>query len=82
MLLKSLICGLAFLILRFRVHGLLQPDRVLAGPNFVVANRTFIGVVPTVIRGVLKLRYLLLGGALGGGYSISKVRFKKTEPLN
>ena len=30
------------------------------------------GWVPTVIRSVLKIRYLLLGGALGGGASLAK----------
>ncbi len=33
-----------------------------------------LGWVPTLVRGVLKIRYLLLGGALGGGYTLSKVR--------
>ena len=32
-----------------------------------------LGWVPTVIRGVLKLRYLLLGGTIGGGISMAKV---------
>ena len=33
-----------------------------------------LGWIPTVVRSVLKIRYLLLGGALGGGASLAKVR--------
>ena len=32
-----------------------------------------LGWIPTVVRSVLKIRYLLLGGALGGGASLAKV---------
>ena len=32
-----------------------------------------LGWIPTVVRGVLKLRYLLLGGTIGGGISLAKV---------
>jgi hypothetical protein len=32
--------------------------------------------VPAVVRSVLKLRYLLLGGAIGGGASLAKVSKK------
>ena len=31
------------------------------------------GWVPAVLRSVLKIRYLLLGGAIGGGASLAKV---------
>lgn len=37
-------------------------------------RRTFIGsVVGAVARSVLKLRYIVLGGALGGGYQLNTV---------
>ena len=41
-----------------------------------------LGWVPTVIRSVLKIRYLLLGGALGGGASLAKQyeEWKKNLP--
>ena len=41
-----------------------------------------IGWVPTIIRSVLKIRYLLLGGALGGGASLAKQyeEWKKNLP--
>ena len=41
-----------------------------------------LGWVPTAIRSVLKLRYLLLGGALGGGASIARQyeEWKKNLP--
>ena len=32
----------------------------------------FLFQIPTVVRSVLKIRYLLLGGALGGGASLAK----------
>ena len=35
-------------------------------------NTRNLGWIPTAIRGVLKLRYLLLGGAIGGGASIAR----------
>ena len=31
-----------------------------------------IGIIPTVLRSVLKIRYLLLGTAVGGGASIAR----------
>ena len=41
-----------------------------------------IGWVPTIIRSVLKIRYLLLGGAIGGGASLAKQyeEWKKNLP--
>ena len=35
-----------------------------------------LGWIPTVVRSVLKIRYLLLGGALGGGASLAKVGYR------
>lgn len=46
------------------------PGVALSSP--LVPARHFGGLVPTLIRGVLKVRYLLLGGALGGSYSLAK----------
>ena len=38
-------------------------------------------LVPVIVRSILKIRYLVLGGALGGGYSLSQVRhLKNTRP--
>lgn len=31
-------------------------------------------IIGRVLRGALKLRYLLLGGAVGGGMTMNKVR--------
>ena len=41
-----------------------------------------LGWIPTVVRSVLKIRYLLLGGALGGGASLAKQyeEWKKNLP--
>ena len=38
--------------------------------------------VPAIVRGVLKIRYLLLGGAIGGGASLAKQyeEWKKSLP--
>jgi len=44
---------------------------ILANPA-VTSTRALTGLVPTLVRGVLKIRYLLLGGALGGGYNLAK----------
>lgn len=30
-------------------------------------------LVARLVKGVLKIRYLVLGGALGGGYTLQKV---------
>ena len=43
-------------------------------PFYVPPGARGIGWVPTALRAVLKIRYLLLGGALGGGASLAKVR--------
>lgn len=42
-------------------------------PTFSYSRRRFVGWVPAVVRSVLKIRYLLLGGAIGGGASLAKV---------
>ena len=38
-------------------------------------NRGYGMVVVRILRGALKLRYLLLGGAIGGGMTLNKVSF-------
>lgn len=38
-------------------------------------NRSYGMVVVRILRGALKLRYLLLGGAIGGGMTLNKVSF-------
>ena len=43
--------------------------RSLAPELYTVRN---IGWIPSVIRSVLKIRYLLLGGAIGGGVSLTR----------
>ena len=48
---------------------LLSP--VTAAP---VGSRGVGMLVARIVRGVLKIRYLLIGGTLAGGYSIQKVR--------
>ena len=42
-------------------------------PTIGYSRRRFVGWVPAVIRSVLKIRYILLGGAIGGGASLAKV---------
>jgi hypothetical protein len=50
-----------------------QTDFLLLRPPIVTSKRRFVAWVPAVIRSVLKIRYLLLGGAIGGGASLAKV---------
>lgn len=38
-------------------------------------HRGYAMVVAKVLKGVLKIRYLVLGGALGGGVTLNKVSF-------
>ena len=49
--------------------GFLSPRISIVNPR-----RKFVGWVPAVLRSVLKIRYLLLGGAIGGGASLAKVK--------
>lgn len=49
---------------------------LLASPQlryFANPHRGYAMVVARVLRGVLKIRYLLLGGAVGGGVTLQKV---------
>lgn len=36
-------------------------------------NRGYVMLAARIVKGVLKVRYLILGGALGGGYTLQKV---------
>lgn len=55
---------------------------LLATRVLAVSPRRRLGWVPAVLRSVLKLRYLLLGGAIGGGASLAKQyeEWKKNLP--
>merc|ERR1711936_1536206 len=50
--------------------------------HFIPPGSRGLGWVPTIVRSVLKIRYLLLGGALGGGASLAKQyeEWKKNLP--
>merc|ERR1712156_1256839 len=50
--------------------------------HFIPPGSRGLGWIPTVVRSVLKIRYLLLGGALGGGASLAKQyeEWKKNLP--
>ena len=54
--------------------GFLSPRISIVNPR-----RKFVGWVPAVLRSVLKIRYLLLGGAIGGGASLAKVKFNEIQ---
>uniref|UniRef100_A0A7G3AHH8 Dynamin-like GTPase OPA1, mitochondrial n=1 Tax=Lutzomyia longipalpis TaxID=7200 RepID=A0A7G3AHH8_LUTLO len=41
-------------------------------PMYVTPRRTYAMLVARVLRGALKLRYLVLGGAIGGGMTLNK----------
>jgi len=51
-------------------------------PPHIPTGSRGLGWVPTIVRSVLKIRYLLLGGALGGGASLAKQyeEWKKNLP--
>lgn len=42
--------------------------------GFKAHQRTYGMLVVRALRGVLKIRYLLLGGAVGGGVTLNKVK--------
>jgi len=57
--------------------------KLLINPNYLTTIQVRnLGWVPTVLRSVLKIRYLLLGGAVGGGASLAKQyeEWKKALP--
>ncbi|XP_059607943.1 dynamin-like 120 kDa protein, mitochondrial isoform X3 [Phlebotomus argentipes] len=60
-------------------HGTRHPHRKLLlqqrlplTPLLVTPRRTYAMIVARVLRGALKLRYLVLGGAIGGGMTLNK----------
>jgi len=49
---------------------------LLASPQlryFANPHRGYVMVITKILRGALKVRYLLLGGAVGGGVTLQKV---------
>lgn len=52
-----------------------HPFLVSVNPAFQrsVQSRGYAMVVARILRGALKIRYLILGGALGGGMTLQKV---------
>lgn len=45
----------------------------LPGPNYAVPSRGIGMVIARVLRGALKIRYLILGGSIAGGSALAKV---------
>jgi optic atrophy protein 1 len=41
--------------------------------QYTIPSRGYAMVVARILRGALKIRYLILGGALGGGMTLQKV---------
>lgn len=66
----------------FRFNPILTRDctnrrNLLPPPPLHIASSPLVrqfSLVPVIVRSILKIRYLVLGGALGGGYSLSQVR--------
>ena len=49
---------------------------LLASPHsryFATPRRGYAMIITRIIRGALKLRYIILGGAIGGGVTLQKV---------
>jgi hypothetical protein len=59
------------------LHRIMKPDSVLVrvNPPFrqTVPSRSYAMIVARILRGALKIRYLILGGAVGGGVTLQKV---------
>jgi hypothetical protein len=59
------------------LHSILKHESVLVRMNpafrHTVPSRGYAMVVARILRGALKIRYLILGGALGGGMTLQKV---------
>lgn len=55
----------------------MERSRILLVRNQVIVSspRGYVMFVGRILRGALKLRYLLLGGAVGGGVTLQKVIF-------
>ena len=66
--------------LHTRPYSHISPARLSLKPSALVRRRLLpevysvrkIGWIPAAVRSVLKIRYLLLGGAIGGGASIAR----------
>lgn len=52
----------------------LDKSRPLLKSQYQMQQRQYGILVFRALRGVLKIRYLLLGGAVGGGVTLQKVR--------
>lgn len=59
------------------LHRIVKPDSVLVrvNPPFqrTIPSRGYAMIVARILRGALKIRYLILGGAVGGGVTLQKV---------
>jgi hypothetical protein len=59
------------------LRSILKPHPILVSVNPAVQqniqSRGYAMVVARILRGALKIRYLILGGALGGGMTLQKV---------
>jgi len=59
------------------LHRIVKPDSILVrvNPPFqrTIPSRGYAMIVARILRGALKIRYLILGGAVGGGVTLQKV---------
>lgn len=68
------------------LHRIVKPDSILVrvNPPFkqTVPSRGYAMIVARILRGALKIRYLVLGGAVGGGVTLQKTydRWKESLP--
>ncbi|GLH01491.1 Dynamin-like 120 kDa protein, mitochondrial [Gryllus bimaculatus] len=61
--------------------GLTKPLLVNSSRTFINPSRSVAMIVARVLRGALKIRYLLLGGAVGGGMTLQKTYEQWKENL-
>jgi len=63
------------------LHRIVKPDSILVrvNPPFqrTIPSRGYAMIVARILRGALKIRYLILGGAVGGGVTLQKVTMFK-----
>ncbi|CAG0883716.1 unnamed protein product [Darwinula stevensoni] len=64
-----------------RSHHLLRHRRLVGVVVSGQPNRSVAMVVARILRGALKIRYLILGGAVGGGYQLQKTYDKWRESV-
>ena len=59
------------------LHRIVKPDSILVrvNPPFqqTIPTRGYAMIVARILRGALKIRYLIIGGAVGGGVTLQKV---------